>query len=187
MLRRKKHGPAIAARLHAMEARAFATLGRGSDCGRTLLSAERALDGEPSEAPSPWTSPFDQASLSAEASQCMQQLHQLPAARRHSERVISLRNSNHVRSRAFSQLRLANILVIQGEIDHACGIAADVLASSGQLSSHRVSQLLRSLHAKLLPHTAARGVDDAVEALSAALDALIPAHLLIDAGHDAEP
>jgi hypothetical protein len=34
---------------------------------------------------------------------------------------------------------------------------------------------------------AARGVDDAVEALSAALGALVPAHLLIDAGHDAEP
>jgi hypothetical protein len=87
----------------------------------------------------------------------VQQLRQLPAARRHSERVISLRNSNHVRSRAFSQLRLANILVTQGEIDHACSIAADVLASSGQLSSHRVSRLLRALHAKLLPHISAYG------------------------------
>jgi transcriptional regulator with XRE-family HTH domain len=187
ILRRRDHGPAIAARLHAMEARALATLGRGSDCGRALLSAERALDRQPSKAASPWTSPFDQASLAAEASQCMQQLRQLAAARRHSERVISLRTSNHVRSRAFSQLRLANILVTQGEIDHACTVGADALRSSGQLSSHRVSQLLHSLYTKLLPHATARGVDDAVQALSAALGARVPAHLLIDAGQDWEP
>jgi hypothetical protein len=117
----------------------------------------------------------------------MQQLRQLAAARRHSERVISLRSSTHVRSRAFSQLRLANILVTQGEIDHACTIAADVLVSSGQLSSHRVSQLLHSLYTNLLPHAAARGVDDAVEALAAALGARVPAHVLIDAGQDPEP
>ena len=180
ILRRRKHGPAIASRLHAMEARALAAFGRGSDCGRRLLNAERALDREPSQAPSPWISPFDRASLAAEASQCMQQLRQFAAARRHSEHVISLRASSHVRSRTFSQIRLADILITQGEIDHACTVTADALTSSGQLSSHRVSQLLRSLRAQLLPHMAARGVDDAVEALSTALGARVPAHLLID-------
>jgi hypothetical protein len=116
----------------------------------------------------------------------MQQLLQLAAARRHSERVIGLRATSHVRSRALSQLRLANILVTQGEIDHACTVAAGALATSGQLSSHRVSQLLQSLHMSLLPHVAARGVDDAVEALSTALDARVPARLLIDAERDVE-
>jgi hypothetical protein len=110
----------------------------------------------------------------------MQQLRQLAAARRHSERVISLRASSHVRSRAFSQLRLADILVTQGEIDHACTVAADALASTGQLSSHRVSELLRALRSKFLPHVAARGVDDVVEALSTGLGGRVPAHLLID-------
>jgi hypothetical protein len=184
ILELKEHGPAIAARLHAMEARALAMLGQGSDCGRTLLRAERALDRRPLHAPSPWTSPFDHASLAAEASQCMQQLSQLSAARRHSERVISLRDSNHVRSRAFSQFRLANILVTQGEIDHACTVTVDALTSSGQLASHRVSQLLHSLHAKLLPHVAARGVADTVDAVSAALGTQVPARRLIDAGQD---
>jgi hypothetical protein len=186
IIKRKEHGPAIAARLHAMEARAFAALGRGSDCGRRLLSAERALDRHSSESPSPWISPFDQASLAAEASQCMQQLRQLAAARRHSESVISLRHSNHVRSRAFSQLRLANILVTQGEIDHACTIGADAAATTGQLASHRVSQLLHSLYTKLLPHSTTRGVGDAVEALAVALGARVPAHLLIDTAPEQE-
>jgi hypothetical protein len=187
MLRRKEHGPAIGARLHAMEARALASLGQRSACGRTLLNAERTLDRQPSRPPSPWVSPFDHASLAGEASQCMEQLRQLAAARRHSERVISLRDSGHVRSRAFSQLRLANILVTQGEIDHACVITANALASTVQLSSHRVAQLLHSLHAKLLPHIAVPGVHDAVGALSSALGARVPAHLLIDTGQDPGP
>jgi hypothetical protein len=110
----------------------------------------------------------------------MEQLRQFDAAGRHSERAISLRGSGHVRSRAFSQLRLANILATQGEIDHACAIAANAIASTAQLSSHRVSQLLHSLYAKLLPHIAVTGVDDAVGALSSALAARVPAYLLID-------
>lgn len=183
---KKEHGPAIAARLHAMEARALAALGQGSDCGRKLLSAERMLDLRPLRPPSPWVSPFDHASLAAEASECMEQLRHLAAARRHSEHVIRLRDASHVRSRAFGQLRLANILVTAGEIDHACAVAANALAGCGQLASHRVSQLLRSLHAKLTPHTTAHGVGAAVDALSAALDARVPAHLLIAGGHDAE-
>ena len=186
ILRRREQSAAIAARLHAMEARALAALGQGSDCGRTLLEAERALDCEPSRAPSAWTSPFDHASLAAEASECMQQLRHLAAARRQSERAISLRTSSHVRSRAFSQLRLANILVTQGEIDHACTVVAGTLASSGQLSSHRVSRLLQSLHTRLLPHVAAHGVEDAVDALCAAFAAQVPAQLLIDTERNRE-
>jgi transcriptional regulator with XRE-family HTH domain len=187
ILRGTEHGPAVAARLRAMEARALASLGRGTDCGRTLLSAERMLDRQPSQVRSPWVSPFDHASLAGEASQCMQQLQQWDAARRHSEHVISLRGSSHVRSRAFSQFRLANILVTAGEIDHACSVAASAAASSGQLASHRVSQLLASLLAKLLPHAAAREVAEAVEVLGAALGARVPAYLLIDTGQDRKP
>ena len=180
ILRRKEHGPAIAARLHAMEARALASLGQRSECGRMLLAAERTLDRRPSQAPSPWVSPFDHASLAGEASQCMEQLRQFVAAGQHSERAISLRGSGHVRSRAFSQLRLANILATQGEIDHACAVIANAIGSTAQLSSHRVSELLHSLYAKLLPHMAATGVDDAVGALACALAARVPAYLLID-------
>jgi hypothetical protein len=110
----------------------------------------------------------------------MEELRQFAAAGQQSERAISLRGSSHVRSRAFSQLRLANILATQGEIDHACAIAANAMPHTAQLSSHRVCLLLHSLYAKLLPHMAATGVDDAVGALASALAARVPAYLLID-------
>jgi transcriptional regulator with XRE-family HTH domain len=181
ILRRGAHHPALAARLHAMEARALATLRRRADCGRALMNAEKALDRLSSHAASPWVSPFDRASLAAEASQCMQQLQQLAAARQHSEQVINLRNSNHARSRAFGQLRLAGILVSQGEIEHACAVSDAALASSDRLSSSRVTQLLHSLHGQLTPHAAAPGVEHVVRSLSTALGARAQTRLLIGA------
>jgi hypothetical protein len=90
ILRRQAHHPALTARLNAMEARALATLRRRGDCARALMNAEKALDRLANGEPSPWVSPFDHASLAAEASQCMQQLLQWAAARRAPEQVISL-------------------------------------------------------------------------------------------------
>lgn len=181
ILRRGAHHPALAARLHAMEARALATLRRRADSGRALMNAEKALDRLSSHAVSPWVSPFDRASLAAEASQCMQQLQQLASARQHSEQVISLRSTNHARSRAFGQLRLASILVSQGEIEHACAVSEAALASSDRLSSSRVTQLLHSLHGQLAPHAATPGVEHVVRSLSTALSTRAHVGLLIGA------
>jgi Helix-turn-helix domain len=181
ILRRGAHHPALAARLHAMEARALAALRRRADCGRALMNAERALDRLSSRAASPWVSPFDRASLAAEASQCMQQLQQLAAARQHSEQVISLRTSGHTRSRAFGQLRLAGILVSQGEIEHACAISEAALAGSDRLSSSRVTQLLHSLHAQLTPHASAPDVEAVVQSVSTALTTRTHTRLLLGA------
>jgi hypothetical protein len=150
------------------------------------MNAEKALDRLSSSAPSPWVSPFDRASLAAEASQCMQQLQQLAAARQHSEQVISLRTTTHARSRAFGQLRLASILVSQGEIEHACAVSEAALASSNRLSSGRVTQLLHSLHAQLTPHASAAGAEHVVQSLATALTTRAHTHLLIAAAGNAE-
>lgn len=181
VLRRRNHHPALSARLYAMEAQALATLRRRADCERALTSAQRTLDRAPSRSPSPWVSPFDRASLAAEASQCLQQLQQLVAARSHSEQVIHLRNTDQARSRAFGQLRLAAILVAQGEIEHACSMSQAALASSDRLSSSRVTQLVQSLHAQLLPHAPARGVEDVLRSLCAALSTRTNPRVLMSA------
>jgi len=187
ILRRRAHHPALRARLYAMEARALATLRRRVDCGRALMTAERALDRVHPDEPSPWVSPFDHASLAAEASVCMQQLEQLAAARQHSEQVLTLRQASHARSRAFGQLRLAGILIRQGEIEHACSMAQAALASSDRLSSSRVAALLESLCAQLTPHSTTPGVDDVVHVLSTALTARAHTRLLITAAGNSLP
>jgi hypothetical protein len=181
ILRRRDHHPALTARLHAMEAHALAALRRRADCARALVNAEKALDRTAVHGQSPWVSPFDYASLAAEASQSMQRLRQLAAARRHSEQVISLRASSHARSRAFAQFRLAGLLVSLGEVDHACAVAEAALASSDRLSSTRVLDLLRSLHTQLLPHTSVPTVEPVARSLTTALTTRSHSRLLVAA------
>ena len=185
ILRRRDHHPALTARLLTMEARALATLRRRADCGRALMTAERALDRVHPDEPSPWVSPFDHASLAAEASVCMQQLELLAAARQHSEQVLTLRHMSHARSRAFGQLRLAGILVCQGEIEHACAMAQAALTSSDRLSSTRVVALLETLCAQLRPHSKTPGVGDVVHVVSTTLSARAHTRALIMAAGNA--
>src|SRR5215467_4094480 len=66
--------PAIRARLLAMQARGYAALGQDRACEQHLRRAEQALATGPAEAPSPWVSPFDDASLAAEAARCFTKL-----------------------------------------------------------------------------------------------------------------
>ena len=187
ILQRSGPHPALAARLHAMEARGFAALHRSADCGRALMAAERDLDHQPSQhVLSPWVSPFDHASLASEASQCMHQLNQLAAARHQSEQIIKLRHSSHARSRAFGQLRLAAILVSQREIDQACAVSETALAETDRLSSSRVTQLLASLHEQLKPHASHPRVRDLTQTLATALSTRTSDHLFITAASNFE-
>jgi len=178
VLNRHPHHPELSARLHAMQARALASLRRRADCARALHKAETALDHRAQEPRSPWVSPFDQASLAAEAGQAFETMGDLSAARQHAELVITLRDGNHARSRAFGQLRLAGILLAQGEVDHACVITVDALQQSGGVSSRRVSQLVQSLHTALTPHAGASDAQPAVAALAAALARPDPLNLI---------
>jgi hypothetical protein len=161
-----------------MQARALASLRRRADCARALHKAEAALAQTPQEPRSPWVSPFDQASLAAEACQAFETIGDLSAAREHAELVITVRDGNHARSRAFGQLRLAGILVAQGDVDHACAITVDALQQSGGVSSRRVSQLVQSLHTSLTPHAGASDAQPAVAALAAALARPDPLNLI---------
>jgi hypothetical protein len=178
LLNRHPHHPVLAARLHAMQARALACLRRRADCARAFHKAEAALDRPAPDARSRWVSPFDHGSLASEACQAFETLGDLPAARQHAETVISLRDGNRVRSRAFGQLRLAGILLAQGELDQACTITVEALQHTGGVSSRRVSLLVRSLHVSLTPHAAASEAQPAANALEAALARPDPLHLI---------
>jgi hypothetical protein len=178
LLNRHPHHPALTARLQAMRARALACLRRRADCARALSKAEAALDQQALDARSPWVSPFDHGSLAAEACQALETLGDLPAAQTQAELVVTLRDGNHVRSRAFGQLRLAGILLARGEIDHACTITVDALQQSDGVSSRRVSQLVRSLHTSLTPHAAASEAQQAASALTTALARPDPLQLI---------
>jgi hypothetical protein len=100
--------------------------------------------------------------------------------------VLLLRHNGHARSRAFGQLRLAAILISQGEVEHACTVSHAALASSERLSSGRVIQLVQSLHAQLLAYATSPGVDQVIHSLAAAATSRAHTRLLIAAAGNSE-
>jgi ADP-ribose pyrophosphatase YjhB (NUDIX family)/transcriptional regulator with XRE-family HTH domain len=154
----RRGNPELAARLLAMEARGRAALGESAECARILIDAEKMLGHELIEAPSPWVSRFDEASLASEAARCLRQLGDLQAARRQAERVVALRSEERARSRAFGQLTLATILVEQGELDTACAVGYQAVDGTRAVGSFLVIQQLYDVRRLLEPHRSVRAV-----------------------------
>jgi hypothetical protein len=150
--------PKVEARLLAMQARAHATEGEQEHCIQRLRQAERALATAPGEALSPWVSPFDEASLAMEAARCFWELGHFGEARRQSEQVVGLRPRERPRSRAFAQLMLISILVVERKPDEACDVAYEVLDATRALSSYLVVQQLEELDQALVPYAGDRDV-----------------------------
>lgn len=149
------------AQLFTMQAQGMAALGRTSECTTLLMDAEKALSA-PIDAhePSPWVSPFDEGSFAHEAARCMRALGHFGQARQQAQRVLELRPPDRTRSRAFGQLILATVLVAQGEADHACVLAQEVLDATQSLGSYVVLQQLVELKELLAPHRKNTAVGD---------------------------
>jgi 8-oxo-dGTP pyrophosphatase MutT (NUDIX family)/transcriptional regulator with XRE-family HTH domain len=161
--------PELAARLLAMQARGLSGTGNATGCVRALLRAEEALGREFDQAPSPWVSRFDEASLASEAARCLRRLGDLEAARRHAERVIALRSGQRARSRAFGQLMLASVLAARGELDGACTVGYEVVGATHALGSVVVVRQLDGLRGLLEPYRSARVVAEFLGYLGEAL------------------
>ncbi|MFJ4773991.1 hypothetical protein ACIP88_33600 [Streptomyces uncialis] len=152
--------PILSARLHAMEARALAHRGDSTGTRRALDSARHQLDQVPAEPVPDWVAPFDQAALTSEAAWAHHDLGELPAAAVEAQRAVMLRGPERRRSRAFSQLCLARILLAQGELDGACAVGGDLLSACADLGSVRITQQLNGLEQALLPQRAQGTVGD---------------------------
>jgi tetratricopeptide (TPR) repeat protein len=177
VLAKTSSNPALGARLLAMQARGLAAQPQrdAASAGKTLLRAERALDRDQAESPSPWISGFDDGSLASEAARMLRQLGQFDAAARHARRIIDLRPGDHARSRAFGQLLLADALVAKGEIEEACAAGRKALEAAQSLSSYLVVQHVHRLADSLQPYRANQAADDYLTAVGhAAADRLWP-------------
>jgi len=164
--------PALQARLLALEARGHAAQADGGheETIRLLLRAEQTMQSAPSEPVSIWVSNYDEGSLASDAGRCARQLGDLTQARRQAELVIASRPAHRARSRAFGQLTLAAVLVLQHEPDQACAIAADVLTATRSLSSYLVTAQLVKLRAMLLPYRGSPAVSGFLAGLDEKLD-----------------
>jgi hypothetical protein len=181
VLRAGPASPSLQARMFALEARGTAAKGHVSraECSSLLLRAEKALEDAPAEPASPWVSHFDAGSLASEAARCMRQVGDLAQARQQAERIIVLRPGTRTRSRAFGQLALVSILIDQGQPDHACAIAADVLSATVSLGSYLVITQLLQLQQQLQPYRDTSAVADFLDCLQGTIRDRLPFYQLI--------
>lgn len=144
----------LRARLLAMRARGSALLGDETSTAAALHRADTELArAQPGD--HEWLSPFDEASLAAEAAICLRDLGRFSEAIERAEQVLRLRTVDRVRSRAFSQLTLAGVYLAQGDLDSACSLGDQVLDVIPTLDSSRVAGQLRRFGGDLQPHAAA--------------------------------
>lgn len=149
------------AQLFTMQAQGMAALGRTSECTALLMEAENALSGPVgADERSPWVSDFDEGSFAHEAARCMRALGHFGQAQQQAQRVLELRPRDRTRSRAFGHLILAAVLIAQGEVDHACALAQEVLDATQSLGSYVVLQQLVELKELLTPHHKNKTVAD---------------------------
>ncbi|MEA5358748.1 helix-turn-helix domain-containing protein [Amycolatopsis sp., V23-08] len=145
----------LTARLYAMTARGLAMQGDADASRQALVDAERVLERLHEDGPAEWISQFDEAALASEAALCYDTLGDRRQAERQARRVLELRVGDRVRSRAFGQLTLAEVLVGGGEIDEAASLGREVCAALGSLTSARVRNRLTDLKTVLQPHRSA--------------------------------
>ncbi|WP_329546765.1 helix-turn-helix domain-containing protein [Streptomyces sp. NBC_01356] len=159
--------PTLSARLHAMEARALARLGKEDSTRRSLALAQENLARDPERPASNWISSFDAAALTSEAALSFKDLGSLRDAQEAAEKAIALRSGDRARSRVFGQITLAMIRTEQGELDAACAVGHELLSACGTLGSLRITQQLDELANSLAPHRSDHTVGDFLDCLTA--------------------
>ncbi|MEV7770376.1 XRE family transcriptional regulator [Kitasatospora sp. NPDC086791] len=144
LARRGPHLPSLAARLHAMLARAIAASGQCGPAIRSLDRAEAALTA-PADESHPWLSPFDHATLAGDSALIFADLGRHTDALNRAEQAVALREEGRTRSLAFSRIALARTHVQCGDLDAAVSVGTDLLATSPTLGSVRVVNQLDDL------------------------------------------
>ncbi|MFI6883757.1 hypothetical protein [Streptosporangium canum] len=159
--------PILSSRLHAMEARALARLGDAQATQRALAEARKELDSIPDEVFPHWIAPFDGAALASEVALSLQDLGMLSAAAAEANRAITLRGADRARSRTFSQISLAGLLIRQGELEAACSVGYTILGACQALGSSRVTQQMNDLALALSSYRDVRAVSALLDDLTA--------------------
>ncbi|MGW3118533.1 XRE family transcriptional regulator [Streptomyces sp. NPDC001107] len=159
LLRQAPGIPALAARLHAMHARALAAAGQSDQAMRALDTARMRL-ASTANAAHPWTSPFDAAALASESALALRDLGKVADALVEAERAIELRTAGRARSLALSRITLVGLHVHRDDLDEAVAAGNDLLNTSPMLGSIRVVHQLDELYELLAAHRSYRPVHD---------------------------
>ncbi|MDJ0463271.1 transcriptional regulator [Streptomyces sp. H27-C3] len=162
----KQITPALAADLHAMQAKAYAHLGDGkgalSCIRRAEAEAERIRRGhEPDE-----TGYVQPGLVNVQVAEALLSLGDLPAAREHAAAAVG--TPAHDRGRVHRLAMLTHIELRQGKADRAVEIATEMAERARGMESQRMRDRLRAVREHLVGSGCA-GAEEAAELIDGAL------------------
>ncbi len=164
------------AMLHTARARAFAKMGRVQDTLSAVGAADEAFaHARPDEDP-PWMAYYDEPQHQGDTAHALYDLvmtagHHPTRARCRLQNAVAGHGDAYARARAFSQTKLASLLMATGDPREATAVGNAALGGVGRLHSRRVADEIREL-GRL---TTRYPKDPEVTALRARVAATVPA------------
>ncbi|MFN2495037.1 MAG: hypothetical protein ABR608_03880 [Pseudonocardiaceae bacterium] len=137
--------PALAAWLHALEARGLALVGDAREAHRAVLAAQRSYeslrpDGEP-----PWLGIYTEAAFAADLGRCLTDLGEAERAIKLITSVVDDYEPWRVRARCFAQTDLVRAHLLGNDLEQAAASGRDALRTAADVSSTRTLDRLRTL------------------------------------------
>ncbi|GAA2947916.1 transcriptional regulator [Streptomyces enissocaesilis] len=159
--------PALAADLHAMQAKAYAHLGDGKGALSCIRRAESEAEcirpgSEPDE-----TGYVQPGLVNVQVAEALLSLGDLPAAREHATAAVGS-PATHDRGRVHRLAMLTHIELRQGRADRAVEIATEMAERARGMESQRLRDRLRAVREHLVGSGCA-GADEAAELIDGAL------------------
>jgi len=158
------------AMLHAMEARALASLDDGAGCAAALHRAEQSLDRAVDASEPGWISYFTPEELAGEAAHCFRDLRR-PAETGHFGALAIAAANTPPRTRAFISLVTAAGSLEGGHLEEALTTARHAIELAGPLQSSRYQRYVRDfLRSATRAHPRSLLVSELVALSAAVLD-----------------
>ncbi len=144
--------PALAAELHALEARGLALLGETSAARRVVLAAERLYESVRLSDEPPWQGLFySESALTSDLAVCLRGIGETQQAITLGNAALQACAPWKVRGRCIDQLDLALTHLRDRNLEQAAAYGRDALRSATDVSSTMIAQRLRTLHRQIQP------------------------------------
>jgi tetratricopeptide (TPR) repeat protein len=147
--------PALAAELHAMEARGLALVGDTREAHRAMLEAQRCYELLRPDGESPWQALYTEAAFAADLGKILGVLGEADQAIKLSTAAVRDYEPWRVRARCFAQTDLAYAHLLGRDFEQAAAVGRDALRTAAQVSSTRTLDRLYTLQRKIQPLRAA--------------------------------
>ncbi|MGH3931808.1 MAG: hypothetical protein ACRDTF_17745 [Pseudonocardiaceae bacterium] len=143
--------PALAARLHALEARGLALLGEANAARRAVLAAERRYESVRSGDEPSWLDTYSEGALVADVGLALSNIGDVKQALTLGTTALQGFEPWRVRGQSLVQTHLAITHLSGRDLEQAAAYGRDALRSATDVSSTMITQRLRTLHRHIQP------------------------------------